>query len=115
MARSSGGWLSDVFIVGALGSGVNFATLMAINFVTFMAVLSLLFLLITVWGDPELVPHVIVLLVFAAGQSPCLGVHSCDLHGAHVSQMLYAMLALSRIIMVWHKSSGPLLQAYGYQ
>ena len=67
-------WASDLF-VGALGSGVNFTTLIAVNFVTLLAVLSLLFLLFTVQGDPELWPHVVVLLVFAAG------LHGSSWHG----------------------------------
>ena len=65
-ASGSSDWIKDIF-VGALGSGVNFSTLIAINVVTLLAFLSLVLLLFIVQGDPDLRPHVVVLLVFTAG------------------------------------------------
>jgi hypothetical protein len=60
-------WLQDIFI-GALGSGVNFATLVAVNVVTAGAFSSLLFLLFASYQtNPSLVPHVYVQLFFALG------------------------------------------------
>ena len=63
---SSSGWVSDI-VVGALGSGVNLTTLIAVNVVTFLAFLSLVFLLITVQDQTDIVPHIIVLIFFALG------------------------------------------------
>lgn len=72
-------WIKDIF-VGALGSGVNYSTLIAINIVTVLAYLSLVFLFFLVQNDPQLWPHVVVLLVLTAGPSALLTVHgrSCD-------------------------------------
>ena len=66
LLMSSSGWVSDI-VVGALGSGVNLTTLIAVNVVTFLAFLSLVFLLITVQDQTDIVPHIIVLIFFALG------------------------------------------------
>ncbi|KAG1666831.1 hypothetical protein FOA52_009455 [Chlamydomonas sp. UWO 241] len=58
-----GGWVNDI-VVGALGRGVNITTLVLLNVVVGCALGSILLLLaISVYGNPELVPHVLVLLV----------------------------------------------------
>ena len=99
------GWLSDVFFVGALGSGVNFATLMVINLVTGMAFLSLLFLLVTVQGDPELWPHVVVLLVFAAGASlqfpmRIRAMHNCMMHTLRAAIECLSVIVINELAAV---------------
>ena len=74
---SSSGWVSDI-VVGALGSGVNLTTLIAVNVVTFLAFLSLVFLLITVQDQTDIVPHIIVLIFFALGELHwALGAYIC--------------------------------------
>lgn len=61
------GWLDDIF-VGALGSGVNAPTWVLLNVVIGAAFLSLLVLLVhSIYRNPVLTPHVIVLLVLALG------------------------------------------------
>ncbi|PNH05054.1 hypothetical protein TSOC_008718 [Tetrabaena socialis] len=60
-------WYEDI-IVGALGPGVNAPTIIALNVVIGLAVLSLLSLLThSIFYNPVLTPHVIVLLLLAFG------------------------------------------------
>lgn len=60
-------WLLDI-AYGAISSGVNLPTHVAVNVILGLAFLSLLTLLAaSVATQPWLVPHVIVLLLLAAG------------------------------------------------
>mmetsp|Transcript_11161 Transcript_11161/g.24048 ORF Transcript_11161/g.24048 Transcript_11161/m.24048 type:complete len:113 (+) Transcript_11161:15-353(+) len=60
-------WL-DSILVGALGSGVNNPTLILLNVVIALAYASLILLLLaSIYSNPALVPHVLVLIVLATG------------------------------------------------
>uniref|UniRef100_A0A7R9VBD4 Uncharacterized protein n=1 Tax=Chlamydomonas euryale TaxID=1486919 RepID=A0A7R9VBD4_9CHLO len=94
-ALAGDGWLSDVF-VGALSSGVNATTLVLLNVVVGAALGSILLLLaLSAYGNPELVPHVVVLLVLGLGLWASLNWFICNVGLADPKQQRQQIFGVS--------------------